>query len=649
MPFFNLPNMNRVNSVQYQISLKDLLSNALNRATANVNTFEQQVNNATADVNRLNAAMSGMGGTSFLKSTGAVALGTMLTDGIKMAGQEAVNQVKSILSAGLDVSKLKAEFGVLAGKETGEALFGDLNKWIGESVFGTEQFANAKLLLSYGINARQIMPDLKMLGDVAMGDAEKMKSLALVFGQTTAAGKLMGGDLNQYIQAGFNPLMEMSRTTGKSFAQLKEEMSDGAISADMVHKAFISATSSGGLFHNMLKDIGDTPFGKLQAMQGNIDMAKAQLGEALLPAMSGFMDAMKPLIDKLPTMLSQLKPTIESAIKGFTDLAGWLSKNGEMLFHVTKNVIELGAAIWGFSKLKNVLTGFALAFGALQTSTLRAAAAAGTETTAIAAQETAIISLTAAIERLNFVQNASSASFIANAEGMMVANTAANRYAISAAAAATTSSVASGEAAAAGAATAGLGGVSILGGALLVTLAAASIIALTNAMADKNENIGKSLHGGAMYDAEFQTGLSGHFEKDTLGYDLVQMYKGIKDTVGYMDTLYRTKNNFVKDTADYSSFGKMSKEQQDLLIGMIPGNKQEKTAKTKNNVASAKLQEDISKVTGQQVKNIYVTINGGLVHEFTVKTTNLTESKPEIKRLVTEVLTDAINDSQLNN
>jgi len=49
------------------------------------------------------------------------------------------------------------------------------------------------------------------------------------------------------------------------------------------------------------------------------------------------------------------------------------------------------------------------------------------------------------------------------------------------------------------------------------------------------------------------------------------------------------------------------------------------------------------------VKNTYITINGGLVHSFKVTTQTLKDSTPDIKRLVTQALTDALNDSEINN
>ena len=67
----------------------------------------------------------------------------------------------------------------------------------------------------------------------------------------TASGRLMGQDLLQMINAGFNPLSEISRKTGKSIGVLKEEMEKGKISAEMVTQAFYSATQAGGQFHGM--------------------------------------------------------------------------------------------------------------------------------------------------------------------------------------------------------------------------------------------------------------------------------------------------------------------------------------------------------------------------------------------------------------
>jgi tape measure domain-containing protein len=103
---------------------------------------------------------------------------------------------------------------------------------------------------------------MKMLGDLARGDQEKLNALTLAFSQMTSTGKLTGQDLLQMINAGFNPLNEISKKTGKSVAVLKDEMSKGQISSEMVRDAFVAATSAGGQFHGMVEQLSDSKSGK---------------------------------------------------------------------------------------------------------------------------------------------------------------------------------------------------------------------------------------------------------------------------------------------------------------------------------------------------------------------------------------------------
>lgn len=111
-----------------------------------------------------------------------------------------------------------------------------------------------------------------------MGESSKFNSLTLAFSQMSAAGKLMGQDLNQMINAGFNPLQIISEKTGKSIATLKDEMSKGAVSAEMVQQAFIDATSAGGKFYNMSENASKTINGQLSMMQDALDSVFNELG-----------------------------------------------------------------------------------------------------------------------------------------------------------------------------------------------------------------------------------------------------------------------------------------------------------------------------------------------------------------------------------
>lgn len=89
---------------------------------------------------------------------------------------------------------------------------------------------------------------MKQLGDISLGNSDRFQRLSLAFAQVSAAGKLTGQDLLQMVNAGFNPLQEISKKTGQSISDLKDQMADGAISTKMVEEAMKSATEEGGRF-----------------------------------------------------------------------------------------------------------------------------------------------------------------------------------------------------------------------------------------------------------------------------------------------------------------------------------------------------------------------------------------------------------------
>ena len=137
-----------------------------------------------------------------------------------------------------------------------------------------------KMMLGFNIQAEDTIKYLKAISDISMGESGKFNSLTLAFSQMSATGRLLGGDLNQMINAGFNPLRIISEKTGKSIATLKDEMSKGAVSAEMVQQAFIDATSAGGKFYQMSENASKTINGQISMMQDAWDNALNEIGKS---------------------------------------------------------------------------------------------------------------------------------------------------------------------------------------------------------------------------------------------------------------------------------------------------------------------------------------------------------------------------------
>lgn len=210
---------------------------------------------------------------SVLKRVGA-------TVGIAFGTREAVEFARKIMEVRGEVESLQISFETLAGKTKGQKLFGDIREWVVNTPMMMQPVAKgAQTLLGFNIEAEKVMPILRQIGDISMGDAQKFNSLTLAFAQMSSTGKLMGQDLLQMINAGFNPLVVISEKTGKSMATLKKEMADGRITVKMVEEAFASATAEGGRFHGMLEKQSKGIKGAMSNLQGAWEDMLNDIGE----------------------------------------------------------------------------------------------------------------------------------------------------------------------------------------------------------------------------------------------------------------------------------------------------------------------------------------------------------------------------------
>lgn len=192
---------------------------------------------------------------------------------------------------------------LLGSKEKADALMSQVREYAKISPLEfSDVTAATQMMLGFNIEAEKVPRFLQAIGDVSMGDAQKFNSLTLAFSQMSATGKLMGQDLNQMINAGFNPLQSIAEKTGKSMGQLKDEMSKGAISAEMVQQAFIDATSAGGKFYQMSENASKTINGQLSMMQDAIDTAFNEMGQKSEGFIMGSIQMTTKLIENYETV-----------------------------------------------------------------------------------------------------------------------------------------------------------------------------------------------------------------------------------------------------------------------------------------------------------------------------------------------------------
>ena len=210
---------------------------------------------------------------------------------------------------------METSINVLLGSERkGKQLFSELTEFAKVSPLQySDTVSRAQMMLGFGIEQSKVVPYLKAIGDISMGDRQNFNSLSLAFSQMSAAGKLMGQDLMQMVNAGFQPLQVISEKTGKSIGQLKEEMSKGKISAQMVQQAFLDATSAGGKYYQMSSKASQTIGGQLSMLEDSFDALFNDLGKEGEGVFLKLIEGATYVVDNFTKVL----PTLERAIVAF--------------------------------------------------------------------------------------------------------------------------------------------------------------------------------------------------------------------------------------------------------------------------------------------------------------------------------------------
>ncbi|MDD3231483.1 MAG: tape measure protein, partial [Oscillospiraceae bacterium] len=288
---------------------------------------------------------------------------------------------------GAMIEQLQTSFEVMLGSaDKAKKMIADMTAFAAKTPFQTTDLAQAgKTLMGYGVQAKDVMGTLKMLGDVSQGNAEKMKGLALVYGQIMANGKLQGQDLLQLISNGFNPLKIISKKTGKSMAELLKEMSKGKISAQEVADAFKTATSKGGQFYNDMEKQSKTFNGQVSTLKDSVNMFSNDFTKNLqsiakndaLPKINSYMESLNKALKSgglegvnkeigsiAADAINQIAKAAPDVVKEATNLiTAFNNGNTDNAGEISKSAVKIGEEL--VKGLEQIIPSAGLAVGAL--------------------------------------------------------------------------------------------------------------------------------------------------------------------------------------------------------------------------------------------------------------------------------------------
>lgn len=244
-----------------------------------------------------------------------VAAGNMIADFAKKAASELGKVVQSGVDYNASMESYLTNFKVMLGnEELAAAKLSELRKMAASTPFALSDLTEGtQILLQFGIAADDTTDVLKQLGDISLGNADKLQTLVRAYGKMSSAKKVTLENVNMMIDAGFNPLNQICEATGESMSDLYKRISDGRVSFEELQYAVQAATSEGGQFYNGMLEASQTFSGRMSTLKDNVAALTGELTSGLFAALGDLVvklnDVVTSFLDSDEKM-AQLKDTI---------------------------------------------------------------------------------------------------------------------------------------------------------------------------------------------------------------------------------------------------------------------------------------------------------------------------------------------------
>lgn len=234
---------------------------------------------------------------------------------------------------------------LLGSADKASEMLNTLKQMANTTPFETTDLLQAtQMMLGFGLEADKTTGYLQTLGDISMGNSEKLMSLTRAFSQIGASGKATMEDINQMIDAGFNPLQIISEQTGKSMADLRDEVSEGKISFEDIAGAMQTATSEGGRYYQAMDKASQTMNGKMSTAMDALKTALGNVTQSLLPIVTQVVEKITEWANAFANLDQGTQETILK-IAGVVAAAGPVLKIIDGISSGIGKIIDVGGKI----------------------------------------------------------------------------------------------------------------------------------------------------------------------------------------------------------------------------------------------------------------------------------------------------------------
>lgn len=329
----------------------------VNKTAKEIDNLGKESDNSSKQVDNLSKKMGDADGASKNLNDGFTVLKGTMANLASQAISKVVDGFKALVGGAVDYQKSMEYYTTSFTVMTGSAdKAGETVKKLADigatTPFDMPQLADAtSLLMNFGFNADDAVDSMMMLGDISQGNADKLDTIARAYGKMNSAQKVTLESINMMIDAGFNPLQEISEHTGESMQSLYDRISKGKVSVDEITESMKRSTSEGGKYFQSMDAQSQTLDGRLSTLSDTIN---SKLGEALQPILQKAADEWIPnvtnAIDNMD--IDSVVSVIDEIVSGVGELFGFIMNNGDTIISL---VAGIGTAMltWNVASMIN--------------------------------------------------------------------------------------------------------------------------------------------------------------------------------------------------------------------------------------------------------------------------------------------------------
>jgi tape measure domain-containing protein len=235
----------------------------------------------------------------------------------------------------------------------------------------TDLVEATKKMLAFGFAQDEIIPKMKIFGNLASAANVPVAELVQIFGKIKSQGKLMGETLNQLAERGIPVISALADHFKVPEAAIREMVTAGKVSFDDMMSAMDNLAGAGGQMGNLMEEQAETLAGRWSTLKDKFEDLALTIGDSLIPALERLVDMGSDVVDWVKNMDAETvrwNLTLVGMGATFLMILKWFPK----IIRGFKLVIN---TLKGFAAASATANAFAMNFPGLIAATAAASAA----------------------------------------------------------------------------------------------------------------------------------------------------------------------------------------------------------------------------------------------------------------------------------